>query len=206
MGWHGPHRFVRRGKMYSPKLKQTASRQASSLLRKEVISLPFDDMTSEHGFVSELLGSQRKNEASYHLSNLKALNSHVQQVLFKKEEIHLLKPGHSTQSGLVDKDRSERRFFVIPLHSPDQELLIFRSDGKMYQSNCLLFGLSSALWIFTKATKPVVTVLKTLGNRMIIHIGDLLVVAPGKDMAQEHTKCLMFLSENLGFTVNRQKF
>ena len=66
-------------------------------------------------------------------------------------------------------------------------------------------AVSLALWIFTNATKPVEATLKTLSIRIIMHIGDLPAVAPGKDMAQEQTDCLMFLSESLGFTVNRQK-
>ena len=41
--------------------------------------------------------------------------------------------------------------------------------------------------------------------RIIIYIDDLLVMAPRKEQAQEHTECLIFLLENLGFTVNRQK-
>ena len=96
-------------------------------------------------------------------------------------------------------------YFSIPVSSHDRKFLRFRWQGKMYQFNCLPFGLSSAPWIFTKATKPVVTILRTLGMRIIIYIDDILVMAPSKELAQEHTECLIFLLENLGFTVNRQK-
>ena len=41
--------------------------------------------------------------------------------------------------------------------------------------------------------------------RIIIYIDDILVMAPSKELAQEHTECLMFLLANLGFTVTRQK-
>ena len=56
-----------------------------------------------------------------------------------------------------------------------------------------------------QCTKPAVTFLKTLGISISIYIGNLLVMAPRKDLPQEHTEYLMFLLENLGFTVNRQK-
>ena len=65
--------------------------------------------------------------------------------------------------------------------------------------------MTSAPWIFTKATKPVVTILRTLGMRIIIYIDDILVMAASKELAHEHTECLIFLLENLGFTINRQK-
>ena len=49
------------------------------------------------------------------------------------------------------------------------------------------------------------TILRTLGTRIIIYIDDILVMAPSKKLGQEHTECLVFLLENLGFTVIRQK-
>ena len=118
---------------------------------------------------------------------------------------HTPTEGHSTPRGLDDKGRSERRQFFNPSQPPRQEILRFRWQGKMYQFNCLPFGLSSAPWIFNKATKPVVTILRTLGMRIIIYIDNILVMAPSKELAQEHTECLIFLLENRGFTVNRQK-
>ena len=91
--------------------------------------------------------------------------------------------------------------FAIPLNCQDRKFLRFQRQGKVYQFNYLPFGLSSAPWIFTKATKPVVTILRTLG--MII-IYDILAMAQSRDMAQQHTDCLImiFLPENLGFTIN----
>ena len=50
-----------------------------------------------------------------------------------------------------------------------------------------------------------VTILRTLGMRIIIYIDDILVMAPSKEIAQQHTDCLIFLLENLGFPINRQK-
>ena len=47
-----------------------------------------------------------------------------------------------------------------------------------------------------------VTILRTLGMRIIIYIDDILVMAPSKEIAQQHTDCLIFLLENLGFTIN----
>ena len=70
------------------------SAEIESLLQKEAISPicpPFDETTSEHGFVSQLFAVPKKDGGIRPVVNLKALNSHVQQVPFKMEGIHLLK-------------------------------------------------------------------------------------------------------------------
>ena len=183
------------------------SAEIESLLQKEAISPicpPFDETTSEHGFVSQLFAVPKKDGGIRPVVNLKALNSHVQQVPFKMEGIHLLKDILRPGDWMTKVDLKDA-YFSIPVSSHDRKFLRFRWQGKMYQFNCLPFGLSSAPWIFTKATKPVVTILRTLGMRIIIYIDDILVMAPSKELAQEHTECLIFLLENLGFTVNRQK-
>ena len=184
------------------------SAEIESLLQKEAISPicpPFDETTSEHGFVSQLFAVPKKDGGIRPVVNLKALNSHVQQVPFKMEGIHLLKDILRPGDWMTKVDLKDA-YFSIPVSSHDRKFLRFRWQGKMYQFNCLPFGLSSAPWIFTKpATKPVVTILRTLGMRIIIYIDDILVMAPSKELAQEHTECLIFLLENLGFTVNPQK-
>ena len=183
------------------------SAEIESLLQKEAISPifpPFDETTSEHGFVSQLFAVPRKDGDIRPVVNLKALNSHVQQVPFKMGR-HTRTEGHSTPRGLDDKGRSERRLFFNPSPQPRQEIpeiSLARQDVPVQLPT---------VWtvvgpvIFTKATKPVVTILRTLGMRIIIYIDDILVMAPSKELAQEHTECLIFLLENLGFTVNRQK-
>ena len=74
-----------------------------------------------------------------------------------------------------------------------------------YQFNCLPFRLSSAPWVFTKTTRPVVAILRTLGLRMIIYIDDILLLAETPSAASEHTAGLIFLLGNLGFIINHPK-
>ena len=179
--------------------------EIESLLQKEAISPicpPFDEMTGEHGFVSQLLAVSKKDGGIRPVVNLKAVNSHVRQMPFKMEGIHLLKDILRPGDWMTKVDLKDA-YFSIPVSSHDRKFLRFRWQGKMYQFNYLAFGLSSAPWIFTKAIKPIGTILRTLGMRIIIYIDDIRVIAPSKELAQEHTECLKFLLE--GFTVNRKK-
>ena len=183
------------------------SQEVESLVQKEAISeisMPTNEMLSEKGFVSQLFAVPKKDGGIRPVVNLKVLNSYVKQVSFKMEGIHLLKDLLCPGDWMTKVDLKDASF-AIPLNCQDRKLLRFQWQGKLYQFNCLPFGLSSAPWIFTKATKPVVTILRTLGMRIIIYIDDILVMAPSKEIAQQHTDCLIFLLENLGFTINRQK-
>ena len=74
-----------------------------------------------------------------------------------------------------------------------------------YQFNCLPFGLSSAPWVFTKTTKPIVVILRTKDLRMIIYIDDILILSETESLSREQTAGLVFLLENLGFIINYPK-
>ena len=183
------------------------SKEIESLLQKEAVSevsLPGEKTTSDQGFVSQLFAVPKKDGGIRPVVNLKVLNSYVQQVPFKMEGIHLVKDLLRPGDWMTKVDLKDA-YFAIPPHCQDRKFLRFQWQGKLYQFNCLPFGLSSAPWIFTKATKPVVTILRSLGMRIIIYIDDILVMAPSREAAREHTECLIFLLENLGFTINRQK-
>ena len=96
-------------------------------------------------------------------------------------------------------------YFMVPIATNQRRLLCFQWQETTYQFNCLPFGLSSAPWVFTKITRPIVTILRTMGLRMIIYIDDVLIMAESEAMAREHTAALIFLLENLGFTINYPK-
>ncbi len=92
-------------------------------------------------------------------------------------------------------------YFMIPIAVNQSRLLRFKWQGTTYQFNCLPFGLSSALWIFTKTARPIVTTLRTMGLRVIVYIDDILLVAGTQSSAREQTAGLFFLLENLGFII-----
>ena len=156
------------------------------------------------GFLSQLFPVPKKDEGRRPIINLKRLNSFVQTVHFKMEGIHLLKDTLKTGDWMTKVDLKDA-YFMIPIASHHRRLLRFQWQGETYQFNCLPFGLSSAPWVFTKTTKPIVTILRSMGLRMIIYIDDILIMADTPTMAREHTAGLIFLLENLSFVVNCPK-
>ena len=182
--------------VFSKTEAECLSEEIQSLLQKKAIS-EISMPICEQGFVSQLFAVPKKDGGIRPVVNLKMLNSYVQQVSFKMEGIHLLKDLLCPGDWMTKVDLKDA-YFAIPLKRQDRKFLRFHWQEKLYQFNCLPFGLSSAPWIFTKATKPVVTILRSLGMRIIIYIDDILIMAPSKEMAQQHTDCLIFFAGELG--------
>ena len=179
------------------------STEVQSLLQKQAVS-ELQEMTGTQCFLSQLFAVPKKDGGVRPVVNLKALNSFVESTPFKMEGIHMLKDLLRPGDWMTKIDLKDA-YFAIPVACQHRKYLAFRWQGKTYQFNCLPFGLSSAPWVLTKTTKPVVTILRSLGLRMIIYIDDIMILAADVKTAQEHTECMIFLLENLGLTVNREK-
>ena len=122
---------------------------------------------------------------------MKDLNSQVQQAPFNIEGIHQLRDILRRVDELPKVNLKDASF-VISLSSHDmyRKLLRFCSHGKMYQSKRLPVQ-TPTVWTVIgpmdlyhsyqyQCTKPVVTLLKTLGISIDFYIGNLLVMAPRK--------------------------
>ena len=177
--------------------------EVEKMIQKQAVArVPLEQ--SAKGFHSQLFSVPKKDGGTRPIINLKRLNSHVETVHFKMEGIHMLKDILKQGDWMTKVDLKDA-YFMIPMASNMKRFLRFRWQSQTYQFNCLPFGLSSAPWVFTKTTRPIVTVLRTLGLRMIIYIDDILIMADSQAMAREHTATLIFLLENLGFIINYPK-
>ena len=96
-------------------------------------------------------------------------------------------------------------YFAVPISESDRKYLRFRWRDKIYQFNCLPFGLSCAPWVFTKTTKPVTAVLREMGIRLIIYIDDMLIIVESETLLKDHIQGIIYLLENLGFVINFPK-
>jgi len=77
--------------------------------------------------------------------------------------------------------------------------------NKTYKFNSLSFGLSSALWVFTKTLKPTAALLCQMEVRLTVCIDDILLPAESRELAKEHAKGLLYFLECLGFIVYPDK-
>ena len=96
-------------------------------------------------------------------------------------------------------------YFTTPNHKAQKQYLRFQVAEVCYQFTWLPFGLPCAPWTFTKVMKPLMTLLRSWGVRIIVYINDMLILANSKEVAMQHLKTLMFLLKVLGFMINPEK-
>ena len=85
-------------------------------------------------------------------------------------------------------------YFAVPVSEKDRRYLRFRWGSRMFQFNCLPFGLSCAPWVFTNVTKAAVSVLREMGIRLIIYIDYILVMAESETLLRDHVAGIIYLT------------
>ena len=198
-----PHQLsVPQPPQFSAEQTQLISMEIKELLQKNAI----EEVTPllQLGFYSNLFLVPKKDGGQCPVINLKALNRFVQKEHFKMEGIHTVKDLLRQGDWLAKVDLKDA-FFAVPIDHQHRKFLRFIFKGKTYQLNCLPFGLSSALWVFTKTLKPVLAILRKRGVKLIAYIDDILILAESRDLIQDQVTGMFYLLECLGFIVNRKK-
>ena len=169
-----------------------------SLLQKQAIQqIP----SSAEGFYSNMFLVPKKGGGQRPVKHLKKF---VKSEYFKMEGLHTVKALLQRNDWIAKKDLKDA-FFMIPMAPQCHHLLCFRVGKRSYQFNCLPFGLCTAPRVFTKALKPVVEMLRSMGLRVVMYIEDMLLMASSNDSLMDHIHLTLFLLENTGFVINEKK-
>lgn len=143
-------------------------------------------------------GSQRL------ILNLKSLNKFLQTQHFKLED-------HKTVSSILQSNAFmatldlKDAYFLIPILENHRKYLRFRFKGKLYQYNCMPFGLNCAPLIFTKLMKPVLAFLRKNNLISVLYLDDFLLLGATYTDCKNNVLYTVKLLENLGFLINYKK-
>ena len=88
-------------------------------------------------------------------------------------------------------------YLQIPMHPSHQCHFHFVWEDKHYKFQSLLFGLSSASWVFTKTLKPVIAWLRQIGLRLVVYLDDMLFMHANRDQLETMAPLLCRLFESL---------
>ena len=92
-------------------------------------------------------------------------------------------------------------YFSVPIHDSYEHYLRFIFQGTTYEFQCLPFGLSSAPWTFTKLLKPVISLLRSLGIRIVIYLDDMLILDESPDCLASVFRSIVNVLKQLGFLI-----
>uniref|UniRef100_H3B8L7 ribonuclease H n=1 Tax=Latimeria chalumnae TaxID=7897 RepID=H3B8L7_LATCH len=96
-------------------------------------------------------------------------------------------------------------FHSIPIAPRHRRFLQFHWKGELWQVTCMVFGLASAPWVFTKILKPFMVCLHSWGVRLLVYLDNILLMEPSAERLQEQMKVAVHLLTALGFQVNQGK-
>lgn len=96
-------------------------------------------------------------------------------------------------------------YLSVPLYYHHRKFLAFCWRGQLWRFTSLLFGLSSAPFMFMKLMKPIVATLRKLGIRVILYLDAMLIMAPTSKELRKHLATALELLIALGFVINMKK-
>ena len=181
--------------------QEMISQEIKELLVKGAIvetTLSIEDFVSQIFLVEKKVGGQRL------VINLKSLNTFVRVDHFKMEGLHILPDLILAQDWMIKIDLKDA-YLQVPIHQQYQHLLQFQWSAKVYQFQCLPFGLKSAPRVFSKVMKPVVGTLRHMGIRLIIYLGDILILHQVKEELIQAIPLICQFFETLGLVINQKK-
>ena len=114
--------------------------------------------------------------------DLRRLNQYLRPPHFKMEWLHML-PNVLCQNFFMAKVDLKDAYLTVPVSAEFRCLLGFQDDDRqLSQFQTLPFGLCTALYAFSKITKPAVQFLHQAGIHIIIYLDDMLLASPRESL------------------------
>ena len=192
---------ARRGPSFSVAQQKELGEQAAKMLEKgaiEKVVLPGP------GFYAHLFLRPKKDGSMRLILNLRPLNRFVRYQHFKMENLAVATTIIQQNDWFTKLDLKDA-YFAVSVHPSHRKYLRFVWDKEVYQFVSLPFGLALAPRVFTKLLKPVVSLLRRLGMRLVQYLDDGLFMSQDPLGQARDRNTALFVMMKLGFTVNWEK-
>lgn len=188
-----------------PKISQEdqiiVQRLIGELMNKGAIS----ECTPAYGqFISTFFLIDKPNGDKRFILNLKNLNKNIVAPHFKMENIKAALKLLTRNCFMATLDLKDS-YFLVPVAKKHKKYLRFVFKRKLYEFNCLPFGLCTAPHAFTKMMKPVVHFLRSKNLLSIIYLDDILLLGRSIQDCMFNVEETRHLLEKLGLVINFDK-
>lgn len=97
-------------------------------------------------------------------------------------------------------------FHHLQMRKEHQAYLGFRIGEKWYRYTTMPMGSNNSPYIFCKILRPVIEhIREKMGIRIVWYVDDFLILGTSKEEAENNTRKVLNLLEELGWTINREK-
>lgn len=155
-------------------------------------------------FLSSFFLVTKPNGKNRFVLNLKKLNTFIDSDHFKLEDIRTAIKLLSVGSHMATIDLKEA-YFLVPVHKDSKRYLRFLWEGKIFEFQCLPFGLCTAPWVFSKLMKPVAKRLRSRGWLSVVYLDDWLLIGDNFAQCKSNIEETASLLSSLGFIINENK-
>lgn len=160
--------------------------------------------SSEDQFLSPFFPIKKSSGGMRFILNLRELNRFLDPQHFQLEDwrtvIHIMTPG-----SWMSKLDLEDAYLLLPITREDRRFLRFKWRSIIYEFTALPFGLSTALYVFTKIIRPVIVQLRNEGLLSVVYLDDFLLFGSSKEDCLGNLNASLSLLISLGFLVNFAK-
>ena len=175
--------------------------EVQELLQKKAIR---EAQVGTPGFYSQVFVVPKRGGGWRPVNNLKKLNSFEETPHFKMESIQNLNDVH-LQGDYMAKINLKDAYLTVSMHSSAMKYLRFQWKCTVYEFTSLPFSLAPAPLVFTKLMKPIVSLLRTWGIRILLYLDDMLIMAKSPELLNQHLQVITALMAQLGFILNVKK-
>ena len=172
------------------------------MLRQKQVIQP--TVLSPTSYVSPIFATEKKDDSTRLILNLKRFNESIRFMHFKMESLQdvfdLMKPGVWMASiDLCDA------YYTIPVAQEHHKYLTFNWRDEYYSYTCLPNGYSQAPYIFTKILEVPFGYLRKHGHPSVVYIDDIYLQGDSFQLCQNNVWATEKLLGDLGFHIHPGK-
>jgi hypothetical protein len=173
------------------------------LLEKRVVERVSN--TESPGFYSRFFVTPKKESGKWRaILDLTGLNSYLKNQKFKMETAESIRGGFSQGEWASSIDLQDA-YFHVPIHHTHHKYLRFAVGERIFQFVALPMGAKPSGQIFTRVVTPVKGIAHRMGIHMNQYLDDWIVKGASKEEVEKKTDFILWLTEAMGFLVNRSK-